>query len=153
MMLATFIEALNEEIEPLLLSHGILLQQCLHTDLGEVRLHTNTFRHLWLNLIHNAIDAMPNGGELTIRAECADEEVRVTITDTGTGIAADQIPLLFVPFHTTKPDGTGLGLYVVQEVAAAHHGRVTVSSEMGVGTSFTLILPGWNAGERASEMK
>jgi PAS domain S-box-containing protein len=148
-MLATFIEALNEEIEPLLLSHGIRLQQCLDTDLGEVRLHTNTFRHLWLNLIHNAIDAMPNGGELTIRAACSEQEVRVTITDTGTGIAADQIPLLFVPFHTTKPEGTGLGLYVVQEVAAAHHGRVTVSSEMGVGTSFTLILPVWHADESA----
>jgi signal transduction histidine kinase len=152
-MLATFIEALNEEIEPLLSSHSIRLQQCLDADLGEVRLHTNTFRHLWLNLVHNAIDAMPNGGELTIRAVCSEQEVRVTMTDTGTGIAADQIPLLFVPFYTTKPEGTGLGLYVVQEVAAAHHGRVTASSDMGVGTSFTLILPGWNAGERASEMK
>jgi len=94
---------------------------------------------------------MPNGGGLAIRAACSEQEVRVTITDTGTGIAADQIPLLFVPFHTTKPEGTGLGLYVVQEVAAAHHGRVTVSSEMGVGTSFTLILPVWNADESALE--
>jgi PAS domain S-box-containing protein len=140
-MLATFIEALNEEIEPLLASHGIRLRQCLNTDLGEVKLHTNTFRHLWLNLIHNAIDAMPNGGEVTIRAECSAEEVSLTITDTGTGVATDQIPLLFVPFHTTKPNGTGLGLYVVQEVAAAHHGRVNVSSEVGGGTSFTVTLP------------
>jgi PAS domain S-box-containing protein len=150
-MLATFIEALNEEMAPVLASHGIRLHQCLSTDLGEVALHTNTFRHLWRNLIDNAIDAMPNGGELTIRAECSGDEVRVTITDTGTGIAADQMPLLFVPFHTTKPDGTGLGLYVVQEVAAAHHGRIDVSSEVSVGTSFTVILPIVRSDERAPE--
>ena len=63
------------------------------------------------------------------------------ISDAGPGIADDQMPLLFVPFHTNKPNGTGLGLYVVQEIAAAHQGWIDVSSEPGVGTSFTLNLP------------
>jgi len=150
-MLETVIEALNEEIAPILSSQGIQLYQDLSTDLGEVALHPNTFRHLWLNLIHNAMDAMPAGGALTIRATCSGDEVSLTITDTGAGIAADQIPLLFVPFHTSKPDGTGLGLYVVQEVAAAHHGRIDVSSELGVGTSFTVTLPMWKLDENTPD--
>ena len=140
-MLATFIEALGEEIEPLLSSHGIRLHQRLSAELGEVGLHANTFRYLWLNLVHNAIEAMPDGGELSICAECSEDEARLTITDTGAGVAMDLIPLLFAPFHTTKPDGAGLGLYVAQEIAAAHHGRIEVSNERGLGASFTVTLP------------
>ncbi len=140
-MLATLIEALGEEIEPLLSSHGIRLHQRLSAELGEVGLHANTFRYLWLNLVRNAIEAMPDGGELTICAECSDDEARLTITDTGAGVAMDQIPLLFAPFQTTKPDGAGLGLYIAQEIAEAHQGRIEVSNEGGLGASVTVTLP------------
>jgi PAS domain S-box-containing protein len=140
-MLATFFESLTDEIEPLLASQHIRLTLNIATDLGEVALHLNTFRHLWLNLIHNAIDAMPDGGEMTLRGERSNRQIYLTISDTGNGIAEDQLPLLFVPFHTTKPSGTGLGLYVVQEIAIAHDGWVEVTSEVGVGSSFTVTLP------------
>jgi PAS domain S-box-containing protein len=149
-MVATFFESLIDEIEPLLAPQGIHLHIDISADLGEVQLHTNTFRHLWLNLIHNAMDAMPHGGTLTIRSECSADHIYLTITDTGNGIAADQLPLLFVPFHTTKTEGTGLGLYVVQEIAAAHDGWIDVSSEVDVGTSFILTLPLFKLNERTS---
>ena len=151
-MLATVIEAFNEEVEPILTTHGIELDQAIDTDLGEVGLHVNTFRHLWLNLIYNAVDAMPNGGTVTIRATCSDHEVHLTLADTGVGIAKDQLPLIFMPFHTNKTDGTGLGLYVVQEVAEAHHGRIEVTSQPGQGSTFTISLPKWRLDESNADM-
>lgn len=149
-MLTTFFESFVDEIEPLLLSRGIRLHQDMDTDLGEVRLHLNTFRHLWLNLVHNAIDAMPDGGDLTICGEVSVDQVRLTLTDTGNGIPADEVALLFVPFHTTKPNGTGLGLYVVQEIAAAHDGWIDVSSASGAGTALSLTLPIYHSDEHVS---
>jgi signal transduction histidine kinase len=150
-MLETVIEALNEEIAPVLSSQGIQFYQDLSADLGEVALHPNTFRHLWLNLIHNAMDAMPAGGALTNQTTRSGDEVSLTITETGAVIAADQLPLIFVPFHTSNPDGTGLGLYIVQEVASVHRGRIDVTSELGVGTSFTVTLPMWKPDENTPD--
>jgi signal transduction histidine kinase len=63
------------------------------------------------------------------------------VSDTGRGIPAEQVPLLFTPLHTTKAYGTGLGLYVVQEIIAAHGGTLTVQSAPGRGTTFTITLP------------
>ena len=77
-------------------------------------LHQNTLRRVLINLLQNAIDAMPHGGELTIRGRQAGSWVYLEVQDTGTGIAADQLTQLFTPFHTTKSDGTGLGLYVAR---------------------------------------
>jgi two-component system, sporulation sensor kinase E len=110
-------------------------------DLPPVSLHRNAFRRVLLNLIQNAMDAMPEGGTLTIRGQCAASRVRLEVSDTGTGISEEQIPLLFTPFHTTKEEGTGLGLYVVQQIIAAHEGEITVSSEVGSGTTFIMSLP------------
>ena len=61
--------------------------------------------------------------------------------DTGSGIPTAQLPQIFEPLHTTKPGGTGLGLYIVQQIVAAHGGQVTVESQVGQGTTFTLTLP------------
>ena len=137
----SFLTDLSVEWQTLLEPYRIEL--CLEglDKLGEVCIHPNTFRQLWLNLIQNAIDAMPEGGTLTIQGQQVASHVHLKICDTGKGISEEQIPLMFVPFHTTKSDGTGLGLYVVQEIVAAHHGEIEVSSVVGKGTMFTLTLP------------
>jgi signal transduction histidine kinase len=70
-----------------------------------------------------------------------EHQLQLDIIDTGPGIAPELIPEIFTPFHTTKAEGTGLGLYVVQEVIAAHEGHIAVDSEVGEGTTFTITLP------------
>jgi len=150
-MLDVFFASLRDEIEPLLSAQDVHLYCELDADLGEAQLHENTFRHLWFNLIHNAIEAMPDGGKLTLQGQRSAAQVSLTITDTGNGIADEQLPLLFVPFHSNKPNGAGLGLYIVQEIAAAHDGWIDVSSELGAGASFTLTLPVSEPRERAAD--
>jgi signal transduction histidine kinase len=110
-------------------------------NLKQVSLHRNAFHRLLVNLIQNAIDAMPQGGTLTLRGWQEGTHVYLAVQDSGAGIPEDQLPKLFVPFHTTKPEGTGLGLYVVQEVLTAHGGAITVTSTPGIGTTCTVMLP------------
>jgi signal transduction histidine kinase len=94
-----------------------------------------------LNLVQNARDAMPQGGTLTLRGWRTATQLHLAIGDTGQGIPAEQLPLLFTPFHTTKPEGTGLGLYVVQEIVGTHEGTIEVASEPGRGTTVIITLP------------
>jgi len=109
------------------------------------------------NLLINAIQAMPDGGTVTIRAEnrSADNlshplgrHVRVSVRDTGSGIAPDQLTKIFDPYFTTKQSGSGLGLASVYSIVTRHGGTVTVSSQLGNGAEFVLCLPA--AGEPAT---
>ena len=90
---------------------------------------------------------MPQGGRLTLRGRQQATTVHLDISDTGIGIAQEQYTQIFEPLHTTKPGGTGLGLYIVQEVMTAHGGQVAVQSTVGAGTTFTITLPLAEAGE------
>jgi signal transduction histidine kinase len=109
--------------------------------LGTLALHASTLRRALLNLVHNALDAMPQGGILTVRGQRTATEVRLQVRDTGSGIGAATLAQIFEPLYTTKPGGTGLGLYIVQEIVAAHGGQVTVQSVEGQGTTFTITMP------------
>jgi signal transduction histidine kinase len=84
---------------------------------------------------------MPQGGELILCGRQTGSWVCLGMQDTGEGMPADQLSQLFVPFHTTKSDGTGLGLYVVREILAAHGGGITVTSTPGTGTTCLVMLP------------
>jgi two-component system sensor histidine kinase AtoS len=110
-------------------------------DLGTVAFHASTLRRAVLNLAHNALDAMPQGGTLTLQGQGTATHVQLQMRDTGCGIAAEHLQQIFEPLYTTKPGGTGLGLYIIREILMAHAGRVTVQSAVGQGTTFTLTLP------------
>jgi PAS domain S-box-containing protein len=96
-----------------------------------------------LNLCLNAVEAMPQGGELRLRTEHLSKqgEVLVTITDTGDGIDPADLRNIFEPFFTTKEGGTGLGLFITHEIIQRHQGRVEVESEIGKGATFRVWLP------------
>ena len=94
-------------------------------------------------LATNAIDAMPEGGTLTLRAAPSGPNVMIEITDTGVGISPENLTKIFDPFFTTKDvgRGTGLGLAVCYGIVSEHGGRLDVRSTVGVGTTFTISLP------------
>lgn len=105
------------------------------------------FKSAILNLIVNAIQAMPNGGKLTLSIKSKRNDLILTISDTGTGISRENISKIFSPFFTTKPEGNGFGLAEVHKVIQAHEGTIDVSSRAGKGTSFIIKL------QKASEEK
>jgi PAS domain S-box-containing protein len=109
--------------------------------LGTVAFHESTLRRALLNLVQNALDAMPGGGTLCVAGRSTTAHVQFQVQDTGNGIPAEQLTQIFEPLYTTKPGGTGLGLYIVQQIVDAHGGQVTVDSVAGQGTTFTLTLP------------
>jgi two-component system, NtrC family, nitrogen regulation sensor histidine kinase NtrY len=93
------------------------------------------------NLILNAMDAMPEGGALTIRTGPTETGVRIEVSDTGSGLTPEECQRLFTPYYTSKRHGTGLGLAVVQSVVSDHGGRITVQSAPGKGSTFRIELP------------
>ncbi len=97
-----------------------------------------------LNLYLNAIQAMQEGGELEVQTATQESQVRISISDTGTGIAQSELEKIFDPYFTSKKSGTGLGLAVVDKIVQAHQGRTKVQSSPGQGSSFVLLLPANN---------
>ncbi|MGA8428633.1 MAG: ATP-binding protein [Candidatus Sulfotelmatobacter sp.] len=93
------------------------------------------------NLVLNAMDAMPDGGKLTLRTRQREDSVVVEVADTGSGLTPEECGRIFTPYYTSKQHGTGLGLAIVQSVVSDHHGTISVQSEPGRGTTFVIGLP------------
>ena len=139
--LGAIIQVWAKEWQALTTAQGVTLRLTGMADCGVVTLHESTLRRGLLNLVQNALDAMPQGGILTVTGHGTATHVQLQIHDTGSGIPTEQLPRIFEPLYTTKPEGTGLGLYIVREIVAAHGGQITVDSVVGHGTMFTLTLP------------
>jgi PAS domain S-box-containing protein len=137
LLLKEIAEGMRERLQ----NHGITLRLEGLGRLGQVLLHSSTFRRAILNLMQNAMEAMPSGGSLTLHGRRTPASVSLEVSDTGSGIPLDQLPHIFDPLQTTKAGGTGLGLHVVREIVAMHDGQITVQSDVGRGTTFTITLP------------
>ena len=113
----------------------------LDNSLGKILADPDLLHRALSNLVLNAIDAMPDGGTLTVRTSRKNSHVCLEVADTGSGLTREECERLFTPYYTTKQHGTGLGLAIVQAVVSDHHGRINVSSTPGHGTTFMIELP------------
>jgi two-component system, NtrC family, nitrogen regulation sensor histidine kinase NtrY len=114
----------------------------LNESLGAIAADPDLLHRALSNLVLNAMDAMPNGGTLTLRTRRDDGKVIIEVADTGSGLTPEECERIFTPYYTSKQHGTGLGLAIVQSVVSDHGGRISVQSEPGRGTTFVIELPG-----------
>ena len=119
----------------------------IETDLSAARPvigDTSMLSQVVLNLVMNACHALDSGGEIRVRtADAGEDRVAIEVEDTGCGIPEDRLEAIFEPFYTTKPEGkgTGLGLSMIREIVDRHHGTISVTSSVGLGTCFRVELP------------
>ncbi len=135
------IEELLEFVGPELDQAGVTIDARLSPGLPLMRIDPRYVKQALLNLIKNAVAAMPGGGTLTVETVRSGDEVRVRISDTGSGIPDEIMGKIFEPYFTTKPFGTGLGLTIVFKIVKEHFGDISVDSRVGEGTTVTLALP------------
>jgi signal transduction histidine kinase len=145
--LRTLVHEICEPLEPLAREKGIALTQELPTDLPPARADRAKLRRIIVNLLSNALKFTPKGGRVTVRAELFNASLRISVADTGVGIAAEDLPLLFDKYEqarhraTRGEKGTGLGLYITRQLVELHGGTIHVESEVGRGSTFSFILP------------
>jgi len=113
----------------------------LTSDEPEITIDVNRMERAFINIIKNAFEAMPNGGRLTIKSAVKDGYVEFTFSDTGFGMSREVLEKIWNPFFTTKSKGLGLGLSICKRIIEAHGGKITVESEIGKGSTFTISLP------------
>ena len=140
----SILEMINEMVDffgPTARAGRIEIKTFLPSSLPAVRLDRELFKQALLNLMLNAEQAMPEGGELTLLARAEPDRVRLDVIDSGVGMSANALARCFEPFHTTKPSGSGLGLPTTRRIVQMHGGRIEVQSEPSKGTQFTIWLP------------
>jgi PAS domain S-box-containing protein len=122
---------------------GVAIEEDYSPGVGVLTLDSGQMKQVFLNLITNAAQAMPKGGKLRLRTACVGSEVAISVSDTGQGIPPEIRERIFEPFFTTKAtsEGTGLGLSVSLGIVQGHGGRITVESQVGQGSTFTVWLP------------
>ena len=120
---------------------GVEFSERLQPALAPIRGVRDQLLQVTLNLLLNAVEAMPGGGKLEVATTVQEQRVKITVADSGGGIDEIARSHLFEPFYTTKPEGTGLGLSICYSLVHAHGGSIDVSSESGRGSCFTVSLP------------
>lgn len=139
--LRTMIEELTDFFGPQAQSTGVRLRVNAPAAPVEASVDPRLLKQAMLNLMLNATQAMPQGGELMIDLRRDGSKVVVEVTDTGPGIPAEVLPNIFDAYFTTKKGGTGLGLPMTRRIVEEHNGQIAVESEPGKGTRFRLMLP------------
>jgi len=136
-----FLEEKLNFVQPLLDQKHVDLRRMLDPNLPPVCVDAEQLWEAVLNLIRNALDAMPDGGNLTVTAQRHGPEALISVSDNGCGMTEEEARHLFVPFFTTKSDGTGLGLAYTQRVINEHGGRIDCATARGKGSTFSIQLP------------
>jgi two-component system sensor histidine kinase HydH len=121
----------------------IALDVSRSSDVPEIMIDPDRFKQVLLNLYLNSIEAMEDGGTLSVKVRNDKDldSVEITISDTGRGIREEDLAHIFDPYFTTKSSGTGLGLAVVHKIIESHNGKIRVESQPGIGTTVTILLP------------
>jgi signal transduction histidine kinase len=147
--LAAVLSRVAEVARPKLDASGISLTLSVDPGLPQILADARELELAMLNLVTNSLDAMPEGGALTIRAVARPDGAQIEIGDTGSGISKDLLPRIFQPWVTTKPPGrgTGLGLSITHDLIARHGGTISATSDPGRLTMFTIQLPSCEAAE------
>jgi signal transduction histidine kinase len=112
----------------------------LDASLGPIKADPIQMQRVLQNLLLNAVDAMPQGGTMTLSTRKDNGFTRLEISDTGEGLTKEECSRLFTPYYTTKQHGTGLGLAIVQSVISDHGAKISVESEPGKGTTFQIVF-------------
>ncbi len=122
---------------------GIVIIRSLSQNIPEIVADPSQINQVLVNLIVNALQAMPNGGKLKIATSLVDNFASVVVEDTGIGMSQEIMKKIFLPFFTTKGvgQGTGLGLSVVHGIVTSHGGKINVKSEAGKGSRFEVLIP------------
>jgi len=126
---------------PQALAHSIKMRQCLYKEPLICRLDADMLKQAILNLLINAQQAIGPSGELMVQTSRDGQSAQIQISDTGKGIPAERLAHIFEPYQSSRPNGTGLGLATVKKIIDAHKGTISVASEPGKGTAFTISLP------------
>jgi len=120
---------------------GITIQRIYGPGTGAIEADPQQLEQVFLNLVHNAFQAMEHGGTLSVATQAAPGTIHVSFRDTGKGISPADLQRVFQPFYTTKHRGSGLGLPIVKKIVQAHGGMIEIASEPAKGTTVTLTLP------------
>lgn len=136
-LLGELVEFMRVEVE----TSGIELSVEYGKDVPLVPFDKRYMKQALLNLVKNAIAAMPGGGQLALSTAAIGDELHIVVRDSGVGIPEDRIGKIFEPYYTTKENGTGLGLTLTYKIIKEHGGDVTLTTKPGQGSSFTVVLP------------
>jgi signal transduction histidine kinase len=141
--LNSLVDRVARFMAPELEARAVTFRKELDADLPEIPLDKEQVYQVLLNMIINAIQAMPDGGTLTVTTRRgAAGEIELEVHDTGIGMSPEKIEQIFTPFYTDKNRGTGLGLAIARNIVDKHGGRITVASKEGQGSRFTITFPG-----------
>lgn len=139
---------LNDQIETVLRLYqaqgdkgGVDIVRYLDPDIPSIMLHSDSIQAALMNLVKNAFEAMPDGGQLMVRTYSTPRGVALELIDTGCGMDETTAMKMFEPFYSTKHGGSGLGLPTARKIIEVHGGRISVQSELGRGTKFVLEFP------------
>lgn len=128
-------------IEPQAIQQKVEVIRHLDADLPSIKLDPLTLQAALINLVKNALEAMPDGGQLLVRTRIIRTGVALDLIDTGCGMSPNTLINMFKDFYTSKQGGTGLGLPTAKKIIEAHSGKINVQSELGKGTQFTIEFP------------
>jgi signal transduction histidine kinase len=122
-------------------ARGIEIQTQVSTALPQLRADPVRLTQALLNLVINAMQAVGPKGQIQVRADLTESNLALSVSDNGPGIPADKQAAIFEPYFSTKPEGSGLGLWIAQQIATAHGGSLKAHNALGGGAVFTMLLP------------